>query len=174
MKNPWLWIVGALLLWRASKRKNSDEMQLSKNFRLQEFVTAEQLAKGVTFDQLDAIKNLVDHVLQPARDKTGIAIRVTNGLRSPQKAAALGVPNSQHIYGMAADIQPVPGTRDNYKKLWDAITAGQYDQLIWENAKAYSGTPSHLHVSYVGAPQSIYSFNRMKKLQYLNGKYSYI
>lgn len=149
-------------------------MYLSKNFRLQEFISADQLAKGVTFEQLQALKELVDNVLQPVRDTTGIPIRVTSGLRTPQRAIELGVSNSQHIYGMAADIQPIPATAANYKKLWDAITSRQFDQLIWENAKAFSGTPSHLHVSYVGTPQNIYVFNRMKKLQYLNGKYTYI
>ena len=175
MKNPWIWILGALILWRASKRKNSDEMYLSKNFRLQEFISADQLAKGVTFEQLEAIKDLVDKVLQPVREKTGIPIRITNGLRSAaQNVSTGGVPNSQHLYGMAVDIQPVPATRDNFKKLWDGITIGQYDQIIWENAAAFTGTPSHLHVSYVGKPQSVYLFNRMKKLQYQKGKYSYI
>ena len=176
MKNAWLWIAGALLLFRATKRETKDTMRLSKDFRLQEFVSADQLAAGVTFDQLQALKDLVDNVLQPARDKTGIPIRVTSGLRSMAKnVAAGGVPQSQHLYGMAADIQPIPATKDNYKKLWDAITSEQYDQLIWENAKAFTGTPSHLHVSYVSFPgQGKYTFNRMKKLEYLNGKYNYI
>lgn len=171
MKNWWLWIIGAVILLRQATRKK-DDMIISKNFRLQEFITDADLEKGVDFNTLENIYQLVTKVLQPARDRVGFPIRVTNGYRSPARNAAIGgVPDSQHIYGMAADIQPVPNTLENHQRLWDAIRQGPYDQLIWENAKFGTQRPSHLHVSHVGAPKSKYITNRYARYELFNGQY---
>mgnify|MGYP002633363013 FL=1 len=171
MKNWWLWIVGAVILMRAATRKK-DDMRISKNFRLQEFVTEADLAKGVDFNTLENIYQLVTQVLQPMRDRVGFPIKVTSAYRDPARNAAIGgVADSQHIYGMAADIQPIPNTLENYRSMWSAIRLGPYDQLIWENAKYDTQRPSHLHVSHVGAPKSKYITNRYNRYELFNGQY---
>jgi hypothetical protein len=80
--------------------------------------------------------------------------------------------------GQAVDIQPVPPTRENYKKLFDILVKnGKYDQIIWENALAFSETPSHIHISYVVPglnPTSTYNTNRKTKYQYYQNKYTVI
>lgn len=174
MKNWWLWIVGALILIRQSTRKK-DDMRISKNFRLQEFVSEADLAAGLDFNTLENIYDLVTKVLQPVRDKVNFPIKVSSGYRNPTRNAAIGgVPDSQHVYGMAADIQPIPNTLENYQKMWDAIRLGPYDQIIWENAKYGTQRPSHLHVSHVGVPRSKYLTNRYKRLELFNGQYRYL
>lgn len=43
-------------------------------------------------------------------DLTGMGARVTSGLRTPERNAAVGgVPNSRHLTGQAADLVPPPG-----------------------------------------------------------------
>lgn len=171
MKNWWLWIIGAVVLMRAATRKK-DDMKISKNFNLQEFVSSEDLANGISYDVLENIYDLVTQVLQPARDRVGFPIKVTNAYRDAAKNAAVGgVTDSQHIYGMAADIQPVPATLDNYKKLWSALRLGPYDQLIWENAKFETQKPSHIHVANVGKPKSKYLTNRYSRYELYQGQY---
>ena len=56
---------------------------------------------------------LVENVLDPAREKLGMPIKVTSGYRCPLKNKAVGgVENSQHLKGEAADIsvksEPTP------------------------------------------------------------------
>ena len=174
MKNWWLWILGAVILLRSGTRKK-DDMRISKNFRLQEFVRPQDLEAGLDYDVLDNIYELVTKVLQPVRDRVGFPIKITSAYRPPSWNASIGgVADSQHIYGMAADIQPITNTLENHQKLWRAIRLGPYDQIIWENAKFDTQRPSHLHVSHVGKPKSKYITNRYKRLQLFNGQYNYL
>ena len=54
------------------------------------------------------IEALVENVLDPAREKLGMAIAVNSGFRCPRHNAAVGgVPLSQHMVGEAADISPL-------------------------------------------------------------------
>lgn len=90
---------------------------ISKNFSYREFEasrTAEE--KGIcnvicSFDVRDAIKSLVDNVLQPLRDIAGVPLQINSGYRCEELNAAIGgVPTSQHVKGEAADVafpQPI-------------------------------------------------------------------
>lgn len=169
-------IIGAAALVTEASRKPKDPMMLSKNFSLKEFFKKGDYEKGIPPEVLMAIKDLVDNVLQPARDKLGMPIRVNSAYRSPEFNASIGgAANSQHIYGQAVDIAPIPATLENYKKLWSVLKTGPFDQLIWENALAFTGLPSHIHVSYVEMPGAGgFTYNRSQVMQLYNGVYSYI
>lgn len=82
------------------------------------------------------IEELVENVLDPARQRYGGPVLVNSGYRCPKHNAEVGgVPNSQHLVGQAADIR----CEDN-KKLGKIIEQGVFDQLIYY--------PTFLHVSY--------------------------
>ena len=83
------------------------------------------------------LQALVDHVLDPARERLGMPITVNSGYRCPTHNAKVGgVKNSQHLKGEAADI-----TCADNKRLAEIIEQlGNFDQLI-----VY---PTFLHVSY--------------------------
>lgn len=84
---------------------------ISKNFSYKEFeqsATADK--KGIcnvvrSFTVRDAIKSLVDNILQPLRDIAGVPLHINSGYRCPELNAAVGgTPTSQHVKGEAADI----------------------------------------------------------------------
>lgn len=84
---------------------------ISKNFSYKEFeqsATADK--KGIcnvvrSFAVRDAIKSLVDNVLQPLRDIAGVPLHINSGYRCRELNAAVGgAPTSQHVKGEAADI----------------------------------------------------------------------
>ena len=83
------------------------------------------------------LQALVEHVLDPARERLGMPITVNSGYRCPAHNKAVGgVKNSQHLKGEAADI-----TCADNKRLAEIIEQlGNFDQLI-----VY---PMFLHVSY--------------------------
>ena len=83
------------------------------------------------------LQALVDHVLDPARERLGMPITVNSGYRCPAHNKAVGgVKNSQHLKGEAADI-----TCADNKRLAEIIEQlGNFDQLI--------DYPTFLHVSY--------------------------
>ena len=85
---------------------------------------------------------LVEQVLDPVREKLGMPIRVNSGYRCPRhNEEVLGVRNSQHIKGEAADIAMVHGSRFKVHDLAQAIVEnGKFDQLI-----IY---PTFVHVSW--------------------------
>ena len=168
---PWVITLGGILLLSRNRRLPN---QLTKDFRLDEFAPGEIVKAYLTPDIIANVKALAK-TLQRARNKINFSIRITSAVRTPAHNAAIGgVPNSQHTFGMAVDVQPIPNTTENAKKLWDALTSGTYDQLIWENAPYPNGLPSHIHFSYVrpGSRNAIYKTNRKKKLLYLNGTYT--
>lgn len=84
---------------------------ISKDFSYREFEaspTAER--KGIcnvitTAAVRDAVKELVERVLQPLRDRVGHPLRINSGYRCPELNKAVGgVATSQHVKGEAADI----------------------------------------------------------------------
>ena len=83
------------------------------------------------------LQALVEHVLDPARERLGMPITVNSGYRcTAHNKAVGGVKNSQHLKGEAADI-----TCADNKRLAEIIEQlGIFDQLI-----VY---PTFLHVSY--------------------------
>ena len=119
-------------------------MRLSRNFTLEELAATDTGLPNVPPpDARAALKELVDNVLQPARDAVGVPVRVTSGYRSPAVNRAVGgAADSQHRHGEAADIQ----CADN-RALFEAIRSGLlFDQLIWEHGT--DECPAWVHVSY--------------------------
>jgi uncharacterized protein YcbK (DUF882 family) len=97
---------------------------------------------------------LVDEVLDPLREAYGKPIRVNSGYRCPRLNNLVGgSPNSQHMRGEAADIQPVDGNEADLEVLAQfLIASGKFDQLI-----IY---PTFIHVSY-----RRFGWNRKQVLQ---------
>ena len=174
---PWLTFAAFIIMTRSSKRIIPPG-NWTENYSPNEFISPvnkEKIPKGAE----DSLKAIAVNVLQPARNTLRLPIRVTSAYRTALRNAAIGgAPNSQHITGQAVDVQPVPPTRENYKKLFDILVKnGKYDQLIWENALAFSETPSHIHISYVVPglnPLSTYNTNRKTKYQYYQDRYTLI
>lgn len=84
---------------------------ISKNFSYREFEASETAdRKGIcnvinTFEVRDAVKELVDTILQPLRDTWGKPLHINSGYRCPELNKAVGgKPTSQHLKGEACDV----------------------------------------------------------------------
>ena len=87
------------------------------------------------------IEALVENVLDPAREKLGMAIAVNSGFRCPKHNAAVGgVPLSQHMVGEAADISPLKSGSKLEQLAAVIVEQGKYDQVILY--------PTFVHVSW--------------------------
>ena len=82
------------------------------------------------------LKNLIEHLLNPIREKLGGTIRVTSGYRPPKLNKAVGgAPNSNHLYGCAADIHFGNDRSDNVKIAEAVMQLGiPFDEVICEGA----------------------------------------
>ena len=117
---------------------------ISKNFSYREFEASDKAdEKGIcnvitSFEVRDAIKALVDTVLQPLRDACGKPLHVNSGYRCPELNKEVGgMPTSQHVKGEAADVacdKPVELAR------LAAAMCLPYDQMI-----IY---PTFVHISH--------------------------
>lgn len=179
MKAIWGWIaIAILVIINKASEKITPAGSWAPNFGPDEFIKPgdrNSISKGAE----DSLKAIAVNILQPARNQLGLPIAVNSAYRNPQYNASIGgAATSQHMYGQAVDISPIPATKENYKKLWDIlIQNGKYDQIIWERALAFSGKPSHIHLSWVVPglnPGSPYQTNRKRKLQYYGGNYTTI
>jgi uncharacterized protein YcbK (DUF882 family) len=102
-------------------------MQLSKNFSLAELTHSNTaVARGIdNTPGPEALANLKELArrLQIMRDKLGKPMSITSCFRGPKLNRAVGgVPNSQHLYGRAADIS-VTG-HDRKEMVQAALDAG--------------------------------------------------
>ena len=141
-------------------------MRLSNNFLLAEFVYSKTAIDNWIDNNPDEIvienlKLLCDKVLQPLRDKLGVAILISSGYRCRELNSLIGgAVNSQHMSGKAADII-IPG-----KKLFEVYqllnNEFDFDQVIYEMGR-------WIHVSYNG------NSNRNEALiaERVNGKVVY-
>ncbi len=84
---------------------------ISKNFSYREFEASDKAdEKGIcnvitTFEVRDAIKALVDTVLQPLRDAWRKPLHINSGYRCPELNKEVGgAQTSQHVKGEAADV----------------------------------------------------------------------
>ena len=121
---------------------------LSKNFLLRELIVSQQATRNNITEQFQpdeaVIKNLTNlcaNVLQPLRDQIKLSLNVSSGYRCPKVNAAIkGAPNSQHVFGEAADFS-VPGKSIEwaYQKIRESGLP--FDQLIQE-------FDAWVHVSY--------------------------
>ena len=101
-----------------------------------------KLWNGAPKEAEENLRALVDEVLDPLREAYGKPIRVNSGYRCPRLNNLVGgSPNSQHMRGEAADIQPVDGNEADLEVLAQfLIASGKFDQLILY--------PTFIHVSY--------------------------
>lgn len=118
------------------------DVKLSRNFYLSEFIRSKTAVLygfnkqfDISFDVVCNIKELVTNVLQPLRNDVGV-ININSGYRCKELNNKVGgVPSSQHLTGMAADI-----VCDDIRTAACFIIQRDYDQLIiYKN---------FLHVSY--------------------------
>ena len=117
---------------------------ISKNFSYREFEASNKAdEKGIcnvitSFEVRDAIKALVDTVLQPLRDAWGKPLHINSGYRCQELNREVGgMPTSQHVKGEAADVacdKPVELAR------LAAAMCLPYDQMI-----IY---PTFVHISH--------------------------
>ncbi len=104
-----------------------------------EFFKAEEFAskdgKPSPYGQMNVRQELVDFLNQ-LRLRFGGPLIVTSGYRSPEHNKAVGgVPNSQHVKGLAADICPLDTADLN--RLWQLADSmnetggvGRYDNFV--------------------------------------------
>jgi hypothetical protein len=122
-----------------------------KYFSLGEFLnsaTAQRLniSNVPTFDVVDNLNRLASY-LDGIRTKLGKPILISSGYRAPVLNKAVGgVPNSQHITGLAADL--VCTDMIALKKV--IIETGGYDQLIREHRKGSTSYWLHLSIAAKG------------------------
>ena len=102
-------------------------IQLTKNFTLKEF-TRSSTATQMDIDndpRLSVVYNLrtlCETVLQPIRNLWGSPIFITSGYRSAELNKAVGgATNSDHMYGTAADLRPIPYSPERCRQLFDII-----------------------------------------------------
>jgi hypothetical protein len=121
-------------------------MNLSKNFTLEEMTaTSSHLPNVPSEEEIANLTELVQHVLQPLRDKFNKPIHVNSGYRSQAVNKDVGGalnPISQHCKGEAADLN----TDDNATLFHLIRFFFDYDQLIWEGGNEKQ--PLWVHVSY--------------------------
>ena len=118
-----------------------------KHFTISELLKSNTALKhklwnGAPKEAEENLRALVDEVLDPLREAYGKPIRVNSGYRCPRLNTLVGgSPNSQHMRGEAADIQPVDGNEADLEVLAQfLIASGKFDQLILY--------PTFIHVSY--------------------------
>lgn len=147
---------------------------MAKYFTLNELTrSATASRKGINNAPTMTVKGnleaLIEHVLDPLREKWGKPIIVTSGYRCPALNKAVGgASGSQHLVGEAADIRTSTDTRDENMRLLKILLTSDivFDQVIAEYVDA-QGRPDWIHVSYKKN-----GGNRMKKTTCRNGKYT--
>jgi hypothetical protein len=127
-------------------------MNLSKNFRLEEFIKSDTAARNnidntPRIEQIENLKHLVVNILQPLRDLVG-PIKINSGYRgSALNKFVGGSVGSQHCKGEAADIESASmSTLELARTIRHNFT---FDQLILEFYNPDEGLHSGwVHVSY--------------------------
>lgn len=126
---------------------------ISKNFSYSEFEASQKAqAYGIrntisSFEVRDAIKEFVEKVLQPLRNKWGKALEINSGYRCPALNALVGgVATSQHTKGEAADIK-APNPIKLAQLAYDTPS-------IWKEIDQMIIYPTFVHFSHrKGGPQ---------------------
>jgi len=127
-------------------------MQLTQNFSLAEMVKSETALRngldntpGET--EIENLRMLCEHVLQPLRDSYQRGIKVNSGYRAPDVNAAVGGSRtSDHCKGQAADIE-IPGV-PNYDLASYISQYFYFTQLILEFYTPGIPDSGWVHVSY--------------------------
>lgn len=130
-------------------------MQLSKNFTLAELLSSETAIRKGYSEQfkpsqevIENLRALAVNVLQPLRDALG-PLKITCGYRCDRTNKAVGgSKTSEHVKGMAADIEFWENGKECNQKIFDTILNLKlpFTQLIDEFGT--NEAPAWIHVSY--------------------------
>ena len=92
------------------------------------------------------IEALVENVLDPARERLGMPIRVNSGYRCAKHNRKVGgVAASQHLLGEAADVVPVNSEKGKVKSELERLVRIIKEQGAFDQQIVY---PTFVHVSY--------------------------
>lgn len=139
-------LVGVTLFNRRRVMNNLKEIRFSKNFTADEFVVTGTGVENVPGpEDIESLRELAIHILQPLRDAVGKPIRINSGYRSPAVNALVpgSSKTSQHMRGQAADISVQGMTNEQIIAMVRALKL-PYDQMIDEQR----GSSSWVHLSY--------------------------
>ena len=110
-------------------------------FTLEEFLTSstarqKSLENMPSFEVVENLKELANF-LDGVRAAWGSGIRITSGFRNAKLNALVGgQPSSLHLKGWAADLQPVNGNFEGFKKFMvNYLKDKNFDELIIERSK---------------------------------------
>jgi zinc D-Ala-D-Ala carboxypeptidase len=133
--------------------------------------TAKKLGiKNIPNDiQLLNMKLIATKIFEPLREWVGGPIKINSFFRSKALNTAIkGSNTSQHILGLAIDLDDTHGFKTN-KEMFHWIKENlNFDQLIWEFGN--DKNPDWIHVSYVSKKANR---NRCLKAERVNGKTMY-
>ncbi|MEP7262998.1 MAG: D-Ala-D-Ala carboxypeptidase family metallohydrolase [Bacteroidota bacterium] len=127
----------------------TDNQPLTKNFSLYEMLLSQQAAR-FSFDEqyqpsekeIENLRLLCKHILQPLRDELKISVNVSSGYRCQRLNAMIGgAMRSQHLTGQAADIVCFKTGNENLLKKIVQLEL-PFDQVINEFNYRW------VHVSY--------------------------
>ena len=150
-------------------------IKLSKNFSLYELIRSQyalrhNIDNNPSNEVLENLQALCVNVLQPIRDAIKKPIRVNSGYRCLTLNTGIGgAKTSQHILGMAADIE-CPGY-DNFSLanfIKDSVVV--YDQLILEYYAAGNKNSGWVHISYKKDSEN--RMEELTKFSKINGYYA--
>lgn len=126
-------------------------MYLSPHFTLAELTRTSHTTIANAPSLVDVL-NLVQlciFILEPARAEFGKPIIITSGFRSKELNAAVGgVPNSNHLFGRAADIR-ISSRADGQRLFAIMAKNPKIDELFWEHSK----NSQWLHVAWSSQPR---------------------
>ena len=124
-------------------------MQLTNNFSLEELtITNTGLKNNPNKEQIANLDKLSENILQPLRDHFRVPIHISSGFRTIEVNKAIkGAKNSDHLKGMAVDIDQPSTSRVTNKMIFDWIRENlKFRQLISEFGT--EDNPGWIHVSY--------------------------
>ena len=148
-------------------------INITEHFILDEFTrsdTAEKLGiinnpQGI---HIENMQRLCVNVLEPLREHFVKPVNIKSGYRCPAlNEAVKGSKNSQHMEGMAADIE-IPGV-DN-ADIWNWIDENlEFDQLIAERLREDDGSAGWIHISYDHFGNRVQAMSCLEQGEYRDG-----
>lgn len=129
-------------------------MNLSPHFTLAELTrTGTGLPNDPSPAQIEKLRALCVHILEPVRAHFNRPVKVNSGYRSPAVNAAVGSkPTSDHCKGCAADIE-IDGV-SNYELAKWVRDHLQFKQLILEAYKPGIPSSGWVHIAYIDGNNS--------------------
>lgn len=123
-------------------------VMLSEHFSLAEMTaTSKPFANVPTAGEIEALRLLCIHVLEPVRTHFGKPVRVNSGFRGAKVNKAVGSSDSsQHRKGEAGDIE-IDGVPNHTLACWIRDNLA-FDQVILEAHRKGDPNSGWVHVSY--------------------------